>query len=107
MEFFYCVFYFINCLGICFFVDMYFCVDLVEVVDVFVVKNFFEVVRSEEFLIFVLEKVVEMILWEELNVWIEEEVFEVVFVWIRRDEDEWKDFLLELLKNVRFVLISL
>lgn len=107
VEFFYCVFYLINCFGIWFFVDIYFCIDFVKVVDVFVVKNFFEVVRSEEFLSLVFEVVVEMILWEELNVCIEEEVFEVILVWVRREEDECKDFFLELFKNVRLFLISL
>lgn len=48
-----------------------------------------------------------MILWEELNVCIEEEVFEVILVWVRREEDECKDFFLELFKNVRLFLISL
>jgi len=95
-----------NCLGIRSFADTYSCVDLVEAADVFAVKNFSEVARSEEFLTLSPEEVVEMISREELNVRTEEEVFEAVSAWVRRDEDERKDFLPELLKNVRLPLIS-
>lgn len=105
VEFLHSVLHPSNCLGIRSFADTYSCVDLVEAADVFAVKNFSEVARSEEFLTLSPEKVVEMISREELNVRTEEEVFEAISVWVRRDEDERKDFLPELLKNVRLALI--
>lgn len=95
-----------NCLGIRSFADTYSCVDLVEAADVFAVKNFSEVARSEEFLTLSPEDVVEMISREELNVRTEEEVFEAISAWVCREVDERKDFLPELLKNVRLPLIS-
>ena len=106
VEFLHSVLHPSNCLGIRSFADTYSCVDLVEAADVFAVKNFSEVARSEEFLTLSPEKVVEMISREELNVRTEEEVFEAISAWVRRDEDERKDFLQELLKNVRLALIS-
>lgn len=105
VEFLHSVLHPSNCLGIRSFADTYSCVDLVEAADVFAVKNFSEVARSEEFLTLSPEKVVEMISREELNVRTEEEVFEAISAWVRRDEDERKDFLPELLKNVRLALI--
>ena len=106
VEFLHRVLHPTNCLGIRSFADTYSCVDLVEAADVFAVKNFSEVARSEEFLSLSPEEVVEMISREELNVRTEEEVFEAISAWVRREEDERKDFLPELLKNVRLPLIS-
>lgn len=106
VEFLHRVLHPTNCLGIRSFADTYSCVDLVEAADVFAVKNFSEVARSEEFLTLSPEEVVEMISREELNVRTEEEVFEAISAWVRREEDERKDFLPELLKNVRLPLIS-
>ena len=94
-----------NCLGIRSFADTYSCVDLVEAADDFAISNFSDVAKSEEFLGLSPEEVVEMISREELNVRKEEEVFEAVAVWVRREIDERKDFLPELLKNVRLPLI--
>ena len=106
VEFLHRVLHPTNCLGIRSFADTYSCVDLVEAADVFAVKNFSEVARSEEFLTLSPEEVVEMISREELNVRTEEEVFEAISAWVRRELDERKDFLPELLKNVRLPLIS-
>lgn len=106
VEFLHRVLHPTNCLGIRSFADTYSCIDLVKAADVFAVKNFSEVARSEEFLSLAPEAVVEMISREELNVRTEEEVFEAISAWVRREEDERKDFLPELLKNVRLPLIS-
>ncbi|EDO49374.1 predicted protein [Nematostella vectensis] len=94
-----------NCLGIRSFADTFCCGDLVQAADVFALKNFSEVSQSEEFQALAPDEVVALISSEELNVRAEEEVFEAVMFWLKKDLDERRDFLSELLKHVRLPLV--
>ena len=95
-----------NCLGIRSFADTFSCLDLVDAADVYAMKNFSEVCTSEEFLALSPEALEMLISREELKVRNEQEVFEAVMFWVKKDEDERKDFLPALLKNVRLPLMS-
>lgn len=94
-----------NCLGIRSFADTFCCGDLVEAAGVFAMKNFSDVSKSEEFLRLDPDELLALISSDELNVRTEEEVFEAVLSWTEKEVDERKDFLPELLKNVRLPLI--
>ena len=94
-----------NCLGIRTFADTYSCSELVEAAEIYAMKNFSDVAKSEEFLSLPPDEVVTLISREELNVRTEEEVFEAVLQWVKKDIVERKDFISELLKHVRLPLI--
>ena len=91
----------INCLGIWDFADRYDCGDLVGIAADFSKNNFQEVMKQEEFLRLPLAKFIAIISSDVLNVRSEEQVFNAVMTWIRRDVEERKSHLAELLRCVR------
>ena len=95
-----------NCLGIRSFADTFACSDLVDTADRYAMTNFSEVCTSEEFLALSPETVEMLISREELTVRSEEEVFAAIMDWVKKDQDERKDFLPALMKNVRLPLVS-
>lgn len=89
-----------NCLGVSSFADMLSCSDLKKMADEFTLRNFTEVVTSEEFLKLPLEHVLDIFSADDLNVPSEESVFNAVVTWIKYDPAKRDKYLAELLKKV-------
>ncbi|XP_046846951.1 kelch-like protein 18 [Xenia sp. Carnegie-2017] len=95
-----------NCLGILNFADAFSCISLSQAADEFTVKNFKHVVDSDEFLSLPYEQISRLLIREDLNIRSEEQIFEAVMKWVKKDEEDRKVFLPNLLKNVRLALLS-
>lgn len=95
-----------NCLGIMNFADTFNCQSLSQAADAYAVQNFKDVINSEEFLSLPFEEMAKLLAREDLNVRSEEQVYEAVMKWIKKDVEDRKVFLPNLLKNVRLVLLS-
>lgn len=95
-----------NCLGILNFAEAFSCQSLSQAADAYTVQNFKHVVNSEEFCTLSYENMSKLLTREDLNIRSEEQVFEAVMKWIKKDEEDRKVFLPNLLKNVRLALLS-
>lgn len=76
---------FLNCLGIRKFMEIYGCINFLEVVDNFVLENFWDVMKLEEYVLLLSELLVKVVLSDDLNIIVEEEVYEVVMFWVKYD----------------------
>lgn len=95
-----------NCLGIRKFTEAHGCVNFLEVVDKFVLENFREVMKSEEYALLPCELLVKVISSDDLNVVAEEEVFEAVMSWVKHDLNNRVKQLPNIIHFVRMPLIS-
>ncbi|RWS24045.1 kelch-like protein 18, partial [Leptotrombidium deliense] len=95
-----------NVLGVQAFADTLGCISLVESAKKFVQKQFEEVAKSEEFLSLNFNEITEIISKDELNVSAEEKVFEAVMTWVKKDEQNRKEYLPNLLTHVRLPLLT-
>ncbi|XP_016661239.1 ring canal kelch homolog isoform X2 [Acyrthosiphon pisum] len=95
-----------NCLGIRAFARLHNCTELVSSSETFIKKQFLEVVNSDEFLSLSSDDVVKIISFNDLAVPYEEKVFESVIKWIKKDLDQRKDYLTELMEHVRLPTIT-
>ena len=95
-----------NCLGILNFADTFSCLSLSQAADAYAVQNFKHVINSEEFYSLPFEEMAKLLAREDLNIRSEEQVFESVMKWIKKDVEDRKVFLPNLLKNVRLTLLS-
>ncbi|KAK3106475.1 hypothetical protein FSP39_020687 [Pinctada imbricata] len=95
-----------NVLGIRNFGDQYMCPQLVEATNKYIQKHFREVMLTEEFLSLDRYDVLDIISRDELNVKSEEQVFEAILKWVKKDEEERKGHLPELLVKVRLPLLT-
>ncbi|XP_033104586.1 kelch-like protein 17 [Anneissia japonica] len=95
-----------NCLGIRRFADAHACQDLFRYSQEFVLRNFNEVVNSEEYIQLSLTEVEELMSNEEVNIANEEDIFNAVMLWIRHDLQERKQCIGKLLRHVRLPLLT-
>ena len=95
-----------NCLGIKAFGDLHACSDLKMAAHIFALRNFIEVIKSEEFLCLSAREVVELISSDDLFVRTEEHVYEAVLCWVKHDEQMRQKDLPILLECVRLPLLS-
>eukprot|EP00102_Acyrthosiphon_pisum_P015469 XP_008186033.2 PREDICTED: kelch-like protein 2 [Acyrthosiphon pisum] len=95
-----------NCIGIRAFADLHNCTELLASSETLIKKQFLEVVKSDEFLSLSSEDVVKIISCNDLAVPYEEKVFESVIKWVKKDLDQRKDFLTELMEHVRLPIIA-
>ncbi len=95
-----------NCLGIRAFADTHSCTELLQIADKYMQNNFVDVVESDEFLLLPLNELNQIIGHDELNVKIEEQVYQAVMNWVRFNVDERKEYLSQLMQNVRFPLMD-
>ena len=95
-----------NCLGIRKFTEAHGCVNFLEVVDKFVLDNFREVMKSEEYALLPCELLIKVISSDDLNIIAEEEVYEAVMSWVKHDLNNRVKQLPGLIRFVRMPLIS-
>lgn len=95
-----------NCLGIRKFTEAHGCTNFLEVVDNFVLENFREVMKSEEYALLPCELLIKVISSDDLNVIAEEEVYEAVMSWVKHDLNNRVKQLPGLIRFVRMPLIS-
>lgn len=95
-----------NCLGIRKFTEAYGCTKFIETVDKFVLDNFKNVMKSEEYALLPSELLVKVISSDDLNVILEEEVYDAVMAWIRHDLNNRVSKLPSLIRFVRMPLVS-
>ena len=95
-----------NCLGIRKFTEAHGCTNFLEVVDNFVLENFREVLKSEEYALLPCELLIKVISSDDLNVVAEEEVYEAVMAWVKHDLNNRVKQLPNIIHFVRMPLIS-
>lgn len=95
-----------NCLGIRKFTEAHGCTNFLDVVDNFVLENFREVLKSEEYALLPCELLVKVISSDDLNIIAEEEVYEAVMSWVKHDLNNRAKQLPSLIRFVRMPLIS-
>lgn len=95
-----------NCLGIRKFTEAHGCTNFLEVVDNFVLENFREVMKSEEYALLPCELLIKVISSDDLNIIAEEEVYEAVMSWVKHDLNNRVKQLPGLIRFVRMPLIS-
>ncbi len=95
-----------NCLGIALFAEMHGCVRLYETSWSFVLENFNNVVKTEEFLLIPLDYLTELVKSENLNVQCEEDVLDSVLKWFGHNRVDRLASLLSVLSHVRLPLID-
>ena len=95
-----------NVLGIISFADLHSCRDLLSEAQRYARKHFPEVRSSEEFITLPLNSIVELISSDELGVLAEEDVFEAVIQWVKHNRAERERHLAELIRHVRYELLS-
>jgi len=95
-----------NCLGIRKFTEAHGCTNFLEVVDNFVLENFREVMKSEEYALLPCELLIKVISSDDLNIIAEEEVYEAVMSWVKHDLNNRAKQLPSLIRFVRMPLIS-
>lgn len=95
-----------NCLTVRNLADTFSCGELLDAANSFLEKNFVDVAQCDEFLQLNIKNLVEIIKKDDLNIRSEEQIFEAVLSWVKTKCDERKEFLPELLGNVRLPLLS-
>ncbi|KAF0759416.1 Uncharacterized protein FWK35_00018029 [Aphis craccivora] len=95
-----------NCLGIKLFADLHNCIELLSNCEVFIKKQFLEVVKCDEFLSLSSEEVIKLISINDIGVPLEEKIYECVIKWVKHEFNRRKHLLPNLMEHVRLPLIS-
>ncbi|XP_064401769.1 kelch-like protein diablo [Halichondria panicea] len=95
-----------NCLGIASFAEMHGCLKLYESSWSFVLENFSDVAKTEEFLSIPHEYLIELVKSGNLSVQSEESVLDCVLKWFNHNRVERLAGLATILKHVRLPLIA-
>ncbi|XP_071580857.1 kelch-like protein 10 isoform X3 [Temnothorax nylanderi] len=96
-----------NCIGVMRFARQHFCKKLENDAYRFIVGHFVEVSqRSEEILHLPIEELKPLVGADELNVKSEQTVWELVLKWINHDPESRKDYIVDLMKNIRLGLLD-
>ncbi|XP_014243355.1 kelch-like protein 12 isoform X2 [Cimex lectularius] len=95
-----------NCLGIHCFAEVHACIELQEKTKCYVLQNFCEVYKQEEFLNLSTCKLMELTSNDSLQVEREEIVFQALIRWYQHKPDQRKVDFPKLLENVRLALLS-
>ncbi|CAH1237931.1 KLHL24 [Branchiostoma lanceolatum] len=91
-----------NCLGILQFADTMSCQQLLKAARKYVLKEFLEVVKQEEFLQLTSEELCRYISDDDLNAEKEETVYNAVMAWVSHDSEERTKALPKVMAHVRF-----
>ncbi|XP_043590171.1 kelch-like protein 10 isoform X1 [Bombus pyrosoma] len=96
-----------NCISIMRFAREHFCKGLENSAYRYVMRHFVQVAqRSEEILHLPIEELTALIGADELNVKSEDTVWELVLKWIDYDPQSRKEFIVDLMKNIRLGLLD-
>lgn len=88
------------------FADHLMCHDLILCCNRFINKNFNKIAQTNAFLELQSIDLIDIIKRDELNVDCEEEVYEALLQWIKFNIEKRKEYLPELLKNIRLPLVA-
>ncbi|XP_053573803.1 kelch-like protein 10 [Bombina bombina] len=95
-----------NCIGLYKFTDYYYCPELQQKAQTYILQNFTDIVKaSDEFLELSLMEFSNIIEQDELNVKKEDAVFDAIVKWIGHDQESRKNCISFLLTKVRFGLM--
>ncbi|KAM4651470.1 kelch repeat and BTB domain-containing protein 12 isoform 1-T2 [Discoglossus pictus] len=95
-----------NCLGIYYFAQQISAEELLEKSKKYLYQHFTEVSLHEEILEVELEQLLGMIKSDDLNVSREETILDLVLRWVNHDKTSRSQHLIDLLKQVRLLLVS-
>ncbi|ESP01319.1 hypothetical protein LOTGIDRAFT_157498 [Lottia gigantea] len=95
-----------NCIGISNFASEHGCTELESKAKTFILKNFCEVIKCDEFLMLSPCQMISLIKQDELNIKCESEVFQAVIRWVEYDPDKRLLKLENLLNAVRLHFLS-
>lgn len=96
-----------NCIDVMRFARQHFCKKLENDAYRYIVGHFVEVAqRSEEILHLPIEELKPLVGADELNVKSEQTVWELVLRWINHDPESRKDYIVDLMKNIRLGLLD-
>ncbi|XP_060847846.1 kelch-like protein 2 [Rhopalosiphum padi] len=95
-----------NCLSIKTFADLHKCTELRSCSEVFIKKNFLEMVKYDEFISLTCEQIIELISYNDIAVPSEVKIFECVINWIKHDLNTREKYLPQLMEHVRLPLLA-
>ena len=95
-----------NVLGIKGFAEQFMCPVLVEAANRYIQHHFVTVSMSEEFMALSNQEVIDLVSQDELHVPSEEQVFECVMNWVKKDVENRKCAIGDLLSQVRLPLLT-
>lgn len=95
-----------NCLGIKEFADLHSCQVLLKYAEAFIEQYFNEIIKKEEFLSLDFDKLQSLVSKDSLAVNSEKVVYDGIRKWIDHDQEKRIKYLANLMKHVRFGLLS-
>lgn len=95
-----------NCLGIMHFADVHGCPDLIKHATEYACLNFFDVMKSEEFLQLSYDHIYALLVSDNLHVKSEQNVFDAYLDWIKHNLEERKCHVMTLLDTIRIPFID-
>lgn len=95
-----------NCIGVYFFAKAHQCNVLAKKAKEIINKKFATLCKEQEFMTLPVDKIKEIIQDDQLSVSQEESVYEACLLWLNYSLDERKEYLVDVLKHVRFANIS-
>ncbi|XP_045141794.1 LOW QUALITY PROTEIN: kelch-like protein 7 [Echinops telfairi] len=95
-----------NCLGLSILAERLDCPELKAAADAFIHQHFTDVYKTEEFLQLDAQRVTQLLHQDALTVRAEEQVYDAALRWLRHDAQNRKPFIVDVLTQVRFPLLS-
>ncbi|XP_041040096.1 kelch-like protein 7 isoform X2 [Carcharodon carcharias] len=95
-----------NCLGISVLAECLDCPELKTSADAFIHQHFTEVYKTDEFLQLDVKRVTHLLKQDALTVRAEDQVYDAAVRWLKYDELNRQQFMVDILAKVRFPLIS-
>ena len=95
-----------NCLGIMYFADTHGCPELIKRATEFTCLNFFDVMKSEEFLQLSYEHIRVLLTSNSLHVNSEQNAFDAYLNWIKHDIEKRTSYVMPLLDTIRIPYVD-
>ncbi|KAJ8267273.1 hypothetical protein COCON_G00124450 [Conger conger] len=95
-----------NCLGISVLAECLDCPELKKVADDFIHQHFTEVYKMDEFLQLDVKRVTHLLNQDTLTVRAEDQIYDAAVRWLRYDEPNRQQYIVDILDRVRFPLVS-
>uniref|UniRef100_A0A8C4SIK2 Kelch-like family member 7 n=1 Tax=Erpetoichthys calabaricus TaxID=27687 RepID=A0A8C4SIK2_ERPCA len=95
-----------NCLGISVLAECLDCPELKATADDFIYQHFTEVYKTDEFLQLDVKRVTQLLNQDTLTVRAEDQVYDAAVRWLKYDEPNRQQYMVDILAKVRFPLVS-